>query len=242
MAIERNSSLATKVADLLRERLKSEFIDGGRLPGELELATELGVSRGTIRQGLALLEREGAIFRRQGDGTYANSQVLQIKTRAETAYEFTDLIRKSGYESKISLVKVYEENASQELAKRLEIPQGDPLIVVRKVFLANGEPAVYCTDIFPKTYLCKAVAETEYAEPIFNILTRYCNIRIDYVLAEIIPAVAIGDLIERLDCSKGSPLLQFDEVYYSEDNHPIMFSRIYFRDPLIRFTILRKKA
>ncbi len=202
----------------------------------------MGVSRGTIRQGLAILEQEGAVFRRQGDGTYANSQVLQIKTRAETAYEFTDLIRKSGNEAKISLVRVETEEASQEIATRLEIHKNDPLMVVHKIFLANGEPAIYCTDTFPKSLLCEPVEESEYAEPVFNILSKHCNVRVDYVLAELIPAIAIGELVELLDCPKGGPLMQFDETYYNEDNRPIMFGRIYYRDPLIRFTILRKKV
>ena len=43
----------------------------GRLPPERDLAAQLGVSRARLRQVLDLLEREGAVYRRQGSGTFA---------------------------------------------------------------------------------------------------------------------------------------------------------------------------
>jgi nucleoside-diphosphate-sugar epimerase len=41
------------VARALRQRLRREYQSGGRLPSELEIAQEYGVSRGTIRDALA---------------------------------------------------------------------------------------------------------------------------------------------------------------------------------------------
>ena len=43
----------------------------GRLPPERHLAERFGVSRAKLRQALARLEDEGAIYRRQGRGTFA---------------------------------------------------------------------------------------------------------------------------------------------------------------------------
>ena len=57
--------------DLLR-RLISEGRYGseGRLPPERHLTEELGVSRGTLRKALDVLEREGLIWRHVGKGTF----------------------------------------------------------------------------------------------------------------------------------------------------------------------------
>ena len=55
----------------LRKRIQSaEWQPGSLLPGEVELSQDLKVSRMTLRSGLALLEKEGIIERKQGKGTF----------------------------------------------------------------------------------------------------------------------------------------------------------------------------
>jgi GntR family transcriptional repressor for pyruvate dehydrogenase complex len=51
------------------ERLKA----GARLPIEKDLAVELGVSRGSLREGVRALALMGVLETRQGDGTYVTS-------------------------------------------------------------------------------------------------------------------------------------------------------------------------
>lgn len=61
----------THVAERLRELLADEDLGpGDRLPPERELATRLGVSRSSLREGLRRLTDLGIIEARQGSGTY----------------------------------------------------------------------------------------------------------------------------------------------------------------------------
>ncbi|MGH2885948.1 MAG: winged helix-turn-helix domain-containing protein [Solirubrobacteraceae bacterium] len=46
------------------------YRQGDRLPPEHEVATMLGVSRGTLRSALRRLEERGEIVRRQGSGSF----------------------------------------------------------------------------------------------------------------------------------------------------------------------------
>jgi DNA-binding FadR family transcriptional regulator len=54
----------------LRRHLAAAEDEGGRLPPERELASQMKVGRRTIRAALSVLEEEGAIWRRQGQGTF----------------------------------------------------------------------------------------------------------------------------------------------------------------------------
>ena len=81
MAIDRSPSLTDQVKAHLKDRIVSGDFDEGKIPSENELAAELGVSRTTVRVALSRLEQEGAIYRKQGAGTFVNEPGLQIKSR-----------------------------------------------------------------------------------------------------------------------------------------------------------------
>jgi DNA-binding FadR family transcriptional regulator len=52
---------------------RGELAPGSRLPTEKELAAQLGVSRGSLREGVRALAALGVLEPRQGDGTYVTS-------------------------------------------------------------------------------------------------------------------------------------------------------------------------
>ena len=69
----RNSGLRyLQVANILRDRiLQGQYQPGMRLPRQHDLAKETGVSFGTLKVALDVLEREGYLVRKVGQGTYA---------------------------------------------------------------------------------------------------------------------------------------------------------------------------
>lgn len=239
--LDRPDSLAIQVADRLRKRLRSEYSTGGQLPSEPKLASAFGVSRGTVRQALTILEREGIIFRRQGSGTYANKYVLRIQARAEKAHEFSDLLGLAGFTPGIELIAVETQPLPEDIAARMDQPVTQALMV-HKLFLADGSPAIYCLDVIPEALICNAYEDGELNQPIFDFLEKHCRQSVTQVLAEIIPAAADTTLAERLNITPGQSLLRFDEVGFNQANQPILFSRVYYNDRFIRFSILRKKV
>ena len=66
--------LYRQIAEQLRQLMSSgEFTVGSRLPAERDLATQLGVSRPSVREALIALEVEGMIEVRTGSGIYVQS-------------------------------------------------------------------------------------------------------------------------------------------------------------------------
>src|SRR4051812_40961388 len=67
---ERTGPRSLRLADAVQEMLARESVpDGCRLPAERELATLLGLSRGTVVAAYAALSERGVVRRRQGSGT-----------------------------------------------------------------------------------------------------------------------------------------------------------------------------
>ncbi len=238
--IERPESLAARVAKTLREELREEYVVGGQLPSEPDLAEQFGVSRGTVRQALTILEREGVIFRRQGAGTFVH-YISRVQTRAEHAYEFTDLLRIAGYDPAIRLVSYDYVPLNEKLAAQLDVSADAQALVVRKLFLADGQPAIYCLDSIPLDLITQPYKEEELGLQIFDFLKKYCGQSTVQNLAEIIPDIVNEELASLLAMKPNQPLLRIDEIGYNEEGRPIIFTRAYYKEMFIRFSLLRKR-
>src|SRR6266851_5636928 len=79
--IDRPVSLTAQVEQLLRQAIMEERWGNGRLPTEVELAEQLGVSRETVRLAAETLQREGLLvkIRRKGTFTRPPQAALQLK-------------------------------------------------------------------------------------------------------------------------------------------------------------------
>ncbi|KUO18097.1 FadR/GntR family transcriptional regulator [Streptomyces dysideae] len=108
----RASTLAAQVSDQLREQLASgRWPVGTRIPGEMELAEMLGVSRNTIREALRALIHLGLLEARVGDGTYVRvtSELEAVLLRRAATTRPADVLE---------LRAVLEEHAAGLAAER----------------------------------------------------------------------------------------------------------------------------
>ncbi|WP_130830704.1 GntR family transcriptional regulator [[Erwinia] mediterraneensis] len=68
--------LYLRIKNIILERIIA-FSYQDKLPGELVLADEFNVARGTVKQAIDALVQNGILFREQGKGTFINRAILQ---------------------------------------------------------------------------------------------------------------------------------------------------------------------
>lgn len=74
-----NERLSDKVVRVIMDQIKDGSLKPGeKLPNELELAEELCVSRGILREALTILQARNYICRKPKDGTFVNPDILEI--------------------------------------------------------------------------------------------------------------------------------------------------------------------
>jgi len=102
------------VAQLIELATIDEATGMRRLPPERELCDALGMSRGTLREQLAVLERLGFLTRRQGRGTYlSNPSYDFVRTFFAIARELGHLTDEEFAESRVLLEEALAEAAAR---------------------------------------------------------------------------------------------------------------------------------
>ncbi len=77
--VKRKEDLTAKLLATFKQLISEGTLHPGvRLPAERDLATNLKVSRGSLRQALKMLEVMGVVSQRVGDGTYLNAAAPSI--------------------------------------------------------------------------------------------------------------------------------------------------------------------
>jgi DNA-binding GntR family transcriptional regulator len=117
------------------------------------------------------------------------------------------------------------------------------VLVVHKLFLADGSPVILSVNYIPSKIIEAAYQEDDFHRPIYRFLSEFCQQHLSYYLSEIVPLMAPGWLADFLHLSqKNTALLAFEEIGYNQENQPIIKANSYFRDDLLRLRLIRRQA
>ena len=240
--ITRNPSLTDQVKAHIKQRIADGAFEGGRIPPETELAAELGVSRTTVRDALSRLENEGSIYRRQGAGTFVNQHGLQIKSRLEEIWSYEQVLEDHGYVPSVRVLSDTTMTADPATIEALGLDADDRVLVIEKLFLEDEDPVIFTVNHIPIGILDDADYTEDEVSPLYEFLERRCNRALAYYLSDIVPLALEPDVASRLGVAPGTPAISFDEVGFDKGNEPIVRSTSYFRDDLLRFRLIRRRA
>lgn len=233
-------SKAAQVAREIRRQIYRNAYTEGRLPSEPDLALALNASRATVRQALAELEQDSLIIRRHGSGTFVNQHVQGIRTRLEEVWDFDEMIRLAGYTASVQHQSMSLEKAQSFLLERLNLQDGEEVLITANVFLADGIPVISCEDIIPACLVNRAYRDEELHGPVYTFLAERCGQQIEYNIADVRPVLADDERAVLLTCEVGAPLHYFEEIGYNAGHEPVIYSREYYRPEFFNFKVVRK--
>ena len=142
-------SLADQVATELRAKIDSEFATGQQLPPEIELASQMQVSRATLREAIGTLWKEGLVDRRWGVGTFVRDAAPPVVASLTEATPTRDLISAGGHEAALTLASIEQVEAEPEIASSLGIVPDAPIWRIERIFAVDGTPMSYQVDYLP---------------------------------------------------------------------------------------------
>ena len=228
------------VASLLDELRTGRYAHADRLPAEVDLAAELGVSRTVIRDALSEMERAGYVERVRGIGTVVNRSVLGLRSRLDQKLEYYPLIRSFGSYPHADGIQVFPIRAGEELARDLEIEPGDDVICIKKRILADTTPVIYSIDYLPRSLFGnRDYTRIDLTGGVFDILERECHQQISSNVAHLKASCGDESIRAAMRLAPGEAMLLLDEVCFNRLCRPVMRSLSYYTN-FFDFSILRK--
>ena len=231
-------ALYEQLADDLAKRIESgEYGLRDRLPGEFELVDRYRLSRVTVRQALALLEKRGLVVRRRGVGTFvARAKVRQDLSAPLTG--FYDALIAQGLAPEVSLLDYRRVTPDAQVAAKLR--QSSAMLAMR-LYRVDGTPlAVTYVHMHPAV---AALSRDEVAaNPTYSILENILGYKIDRADL-IIRADAAGEGPARLlELGPTEPVLILDRTSFATSGEPLEHTVCYLRSDAYEFGLTLRGA
>ncbi len=216
-------------ADILAGRL----VGGQRLDSELTLAHDLAVSRITVRRALALLQREGLIVTRRGEGSFVQvPRVRQMLARLETLDE---TIANQGMTSSTRVLAFLFAAPSERVRLALALPPDGEVLVVRRLHVVEGEALAHVEMSLPAsvgTLLSRHDVETR---PLYQLLPERAGITIVAASQGVRAEGATEAVAVALGIPKGAPVLVCERVSHAAGGEPVNHTLFTYRADRFEF-------
>lgn len=234
--IELDHSSPVPLYHQISEPIKNLILDGTIPPGakledELSMASRLGVSRPTARRALQSLVDLRLVVRKRAVGTIVAPKEIHRQVKLSSLY---DDLRESGQKPTTEVISYEEVAAEAEIAEDLRLSEGQTVIKVVRLRLANGEPLAIMTNYLP---LEVAPSEKELRSGGLYDAMRSHGHEVVSASQTISARKASSEEAETLQESRGAAILSMRRIAYNQSGVPIEIGDHVYRASRYRFTI-----
>jgi GntR family transcriptional regulator len=210
--------LYVQLRDVLAERISAgAWKPGAVIPNESDLAREFGVSAGTMRKALDLMEAERLLTRRQGRGTFVNDQASD-----ELSLRFSSLRAANGdhLDGQAKTTEVREDAANELERLRLQLGPHDRIYRIHRTRLHKSQPFMVEHAAVPAALFPGLGEKAEVAGRIIVLAQQY-----GVLLGKAEERVSIGQaaqaVADALGIAPGAPVMVLDRVAQALDGRPV---------------------
>ncbi|WP_374689055.1 GntR family transcriptional regulator [Promineifilum sp.] len=210
----------------IRETIREEIASGVLKPGEKllpeeELAVLLGASRMTIRRGILDLIDEGVLYRRRGVGTFVAHRHIERDHNRLVSY--FDAALAEGFEPKMEVLSREVIGAKLMVARALGLRENEPIIWVRTLRLADGEPLSVHDEHVPYRLFPDLLEADLSTRQLWECLSDH-GFSVKRAVQRVEARLAEEEMAQLLGVEEGAPILYKLRTVYSEDGTPLEFA------------------
>jgi GntR family transcriptional regulator len=210
--------LYLQVRDQLAARIAAgEWKPNVAIPSEGDLARQLGVSSGTMRKALELMEGEHLLRRRQGRGTFVNDQTSDELTKRYSSIRMGD---GNHVAEEVAVLDISQAPASPAECSRLRLRPDDGVWRIRRVRRHKGEPFTV-EDVALPAALFPDLGEQKEPPRRISVIARQYGLLLGGGNERISLGSASPSVAATLNLQAGVPILILDRLLHTLDGRAI---------------------
>jgi GntR family transcriptional regulator len=199
---------------------------GDAIPSERVLSIDLGVSRLTLRAALDDLVREGHLTRRRGAGTFVAEPKV---AKGMTITSFSDDMRQRGLTPASRTLEFQTVPAGARLGRILHVSPSEPVLAVKRLRFADGEPMALELLHVPETLFPGLTSRDLEESSFYDMLEGRYGIEIVGGTQTVEPTVTDDEESAALGVPLHSPALLFERVTRSSSGEIVEFTSSIYR-------------
>ena len=222
---------------LLKRITSGEFLPGDMIPSEIELGSEYGISRITVRKAIEGLVTEGLLTKKRGRGTIVNAPKFVDDTFS--LQSFTEKTDQSDGEFSTTVLDVEDTVASSLIALHMGIEEEERVLHIKRLRFSDGNPIGYF-----ENYILGELnlgSEEDYSKSIYRLIEEKCGISIKEAKREISSVLADREISHYLDMERPSPVLSMKTYSYDISGRVVEYSEGFYRADRYQFTVHLKR-
>ena len=170
-----------QLKELILDEIKKEnYKDGDMIPTENEISEKFQISRTTVRQAITELVQEGWLYRVKSKGTFATHPKIP-QDFLRKVESFRDQIERLGMRPSTQLIELKRGKADKEVAKALDMAEGDEVVYLFRKRFADEKPIVTIQTYLPFDR-CSFIMEHDLEkEALYEVLAQKTDTKIHRV-------------------------------------------------------------
>lgn len=226
----------------LRELIEKEYAIGEQLPNEMQLAEQLAVSRGTIREALGVLSSEGVISRKWGVGTFISPPRRVTPLNMSIIQSYRERVESTGRTVTLGEASCSLVDTPEAAGTVLGLEPGSKVWYTCRLFIVDGVPSAYHTEYIPTVLLGEPIdphVMLSIDVDLFGLLNRHREGTVSGTVTDVEAVLADGTSAGKLGIADGTPILRAEQVTYSTGGEALAYGVSLQRTDLVRMRITR---
>lgn len=215
--------LYARVEEILTRRIaQGLWLPGAPLPAEPEIASELGVSHGTVRRALDALERRHLVERRQGRGTF-----VAAHTSERALFHFFRVVdaegRKTAPPTSRALACDTAAVATRDEAAALRLAEGAAVHRILRLRLIGGTPCMFERIVLPAALFpgFSLPLDQELPDELYVLYQRRHGVFVSRAEEMLTACAADAATARALARRPGDPLLEIARTAFDLQGRPV---------------------